>query len=201
MEPGDGQNDTQQSRVRVGEGPVGQGSESDVIAKTDGGGSNSSPIPVPIQEFTSLSGFQRDILYIIAGLETPKGLEIKEELEQIYTEEINHGRLYPNLDTLADGGFIDKISLDGRSNGYELSETGRAHLLARQQWEDGKLSQSSSGESIEAFDAEEEVSDTTESVEEKPDANSSHNQRDTTQPNIQEQLKSDLSDFSGDSGE
>ena len=45
-----------------------------------------------------LTGFQRDLLYTIAGKEEPHGLAIKEELEEYYEKEIHHGRLYPNLD-------------------------------------------------------------------------------------------------------
>ena len=49
-----------------------------------------------------LTAFQRDLLYVIAGLENgtpPHGLAIKDSLEVDYSGEIHHGRLYPNLDT------------------------------------------------------------------------------------------------------
>jgi len=46
-----------------------------------------------------LTGFQRDLLYVIAGLGEPKGLAIKEELGEYYEAPLNHGRPYPNLDT------------------------------------------------------------------------------------------------------
>lgn len=55
-----------------------------------------------------LTGFQRDLLYVVAGLVEPHGLAIKEELEEVYQQEIHHGRLYPNLDTIVDKGLIDK---------------------------------------------------------------------------------------------
>ncbi len=42
-----------------------------------------------------LTGFQRDLLYTIAGQDDPHGLAIKEELEDYYEKEIHHGRLYP----------------------------------------------------------------------------------------------------------
>lgn len=48
-----------------------------------------------------LTGFQRDVLYVINGLDDdspPYGLAIKEELDRHYANEINHGRLYPILD-------------------------------------------------------------------------------------------------------
>ncbi len=40
---------------------------------------------------------QRDLLYVIAGLDEPHGLAIKDELEDYYESEVNHGRLYPTL--------------------------------------------------------------------------------------------------------
>jgi PadR family transcriptional regulator, regulatory protein PadR len=42
-----------------------------------------------------LTAFQRDTLYVIAGLDDPNGLEVKDELEEYYVKEVNHGRLYP----------------------------------------------------------------------------------------------------------
>lgn len=89
----------------------------------------------PSDEFADLTSFQRDILIVLAGTNQCKGLKIKEELESYYEEEIHHGRLYPNLDALVDQGIIKKISLDGRSNGYSLSERGKAHIDARRHWE------------------------------------------------------------------
>lgn len=36
-----------------------------------------------------LTGFQRDLLYVIAGLEEPHGLMLKDDLEDYYTKSIN----------------------------------------------------------------------------------------------------------------
>ena len=49
-----------------------------------------------------LTGFQRDLLYVIARYEEPHRLAIKDELDEYYVQEIHYGRLYPNLDTLVD---------------------------------------------------------------------------------------------------
>ena len=49
------------------------------------------------------------MLYVIAGLDEPHGLAIKEELEGYYESEVNHGRLYPNLDTLVEKGLRDDV--------------------------------------------------------------------------------------------
>ncbi len=83
-----------------------------------------------------LTGFQRDLLYVIAGLDEPHGLALKDVLEEYYGTEIHHGRLYPNLDTLVDKGLVKKGKLDQRTNKYELTERGRRELRARREWED-----------------------------------------------------------------
>jgi len=82
-----------------------------------------------------LTGFQRDLLYVIAGLDEPHGLAIKEELEGYYESEVNHGRLYPNLDTLVEKGLVEKGQRDRRTNLYTLTRRGERELDARQDWE------------------------------------------------------------------
>lgn len=87
-------------------------------------------------EFSELSGFNRDILIVIYGKDTPKGTEIMRELESYYNDDVNHGRLYPNLDDLVDSGYLEKISLDKRSNGYILTDDGKGLVQSRQRWEE-----------------------------------------------------------------
>ncbi|WP_353633359.1 PadR family transcriptional regulator (plasmid) [Halobacterium sp. NMX12-1] len=82
-----------------------------------------------------LTGFQRDILYVIAGLEQPHGLAVKDELEDYYEQEINHGRIYPNLDDLVDKGLVEKSELDERTNSYTLTGHGEREITARRNWE------------------------------------------------------------------
>lgn len=86
-----------------------------------------------------LTAFQRDVLYVLAGLDEPYGLEIKSELEGYYEGGINHGRLYPNLDDLVDRGLVEKGEIDRRTNSYELTEAGRAAVERRRDWEDSYL--------------------------------------------------------------
>jgi PadR family transcriptional regulator, regulatory protein PadR len=83
-----------------------------------------------------LTGFQRDLLCVVAGLDEPHGLAIKEELESYYEKEIHHGRLYPNLDTLVDKGLVEKGTLDRRTNLYSLTQRGLREIDARCDWED-----------------------------------------------------------------
>ncbi|ELY99578.1 transcriptional regulator, PadR-like family protein [Natrialba aegyptia DSM 13077] len=75
-----------------------------------------------------LTGFQRDLLYVIAGQDVPHGLAIKDELEAHYETEINHGRLYPNLDTLVDKGLVEKGQKDRRTNVYSASRRGTREI-------------------------------------------------------------------------
>ena len=82
-----------------------------------------------------LTGFQRDILYVIAGLEEPHGLAVKAELDDYYEQEINHGRLYPNLDTLVEKGLVEKGEKDRRTNIYTLTRRGSREIEARRDWE------------------------------------------------------------------
>ncbi|ELY40777.1 PadR family transcriptional regulator [Natronorubrum tibetense] len=82
-----------------------------------------------------LTGFQRDLLYVIAGADQPSGQTVKAEIESYYRSDINHGRLYPNLDTLVNKGLVDKGQHDRRTNYYEISDDGRRSIDERQQWE------------------------------------------------------------------
>lgn len=91
-----------------------------------------------------LTKFQRDCLYAIAGLDKPKGLTIKDELEDYYEGDIHHGRLYPNLDTLVEKGLVEKGEVDRRTNSYEITRRGRREIAARREWENAYLD----GESI-----------------------------------------------------
>lgn len=85
----------------------------------------------PLTTYAHLTAFQRDIVWSLVELDGEYGLAIKRELESIRDEEVNHGRLYPNLDTLVDGGLITKHQIDKRTNGYQLTETARRMLAQR----------------------------------------------------------------------
>ena len=88
-------------------------------------------MPSPLFDLTS---FQRDLLYVISGAEKPSGQEVKTELQSSMGE-ITHGRLYPNLDTLVEQGYLEKGESDRRTNYYELTEKGSDGLRRRREWE------------------------------------------------------------------
>ncbi len=80
-----------------------------------------------------LTAFQNNILVILAK-EPMYGLAIKRELEEYYGTEVNHGRLYPNLDELVELGLIEKSELDKRTNQYSLTDDGYDAVLDGIQW-------------------------------------------------------------------
>ncbi|MFC6723415.1 PadR family transcriptional regulator [Halobium palmae] len=84
----------------------------------------------------TLTGFQRDLLFIVAGKTNASGQEIKDELEKEYSGEINHGRLYPNLDTLVNRELVEKGTIDRRTNSYDLTGEGYEALENHREWED-----------------------------------------------------------------
>jgi len=96
-----------------------------------------SRVPVRSLEYKmdDLTGFQRDLLYVIAGADQPSGQDVKSEVETYYNSEINHGRLYPNLDTLVNKDLVEKGELDRRTNYYEISDRGRQTIEQRREWE------------------------------------------------------------------
>jgi DNA-binding PadR family transcriptional regulator len=86
-----------------------------------------------------LTGFQRDLLYVVAGLDRPHGLAVKRELEAYYGTDINQGRLYPNLDSLVERDLVEKGRKDRRTNYYVLTEGGIDVISARRAWENAHL--------------------------------------------------------------
>jgi DNA-binding PadR family transcriptional regulator len=80
-----------------------------------------------------LTAFQQNILVILSE-EAMYGLAIKRELEDFYGTEVNHGRLYPNLDDLVELDLVEKSELDKRTNQYELTEKGREAVLDSLEW-------------------------------------------------------------------
>ena len=80
-----------------------------------------------------LTAFQQNILTILAD-DSRYGLAIKRELETYYDDEVNHGRLYPNLDDLVEMGLIEKSELDKRTNEYGLTGEGVEAVFEQLSW-------------------------------------------------------------------
>jgi DNA-binding PadR family transcriptional regulator len=90
-----------------------------------------------------LTGFQRDLLYVVHGLNNQYGLAIKEEMDKYYDQDINHGRLYSNLDTLVEKGLVEKGEKDKRTNAYSTTQRGEREITARNEWVSQYLTSSS----------------------------------------------------------
>ena len=94
----------------------------------------------------NLTRFQLDVLATIAGYTVgryqnsqydavhPHGLAIKQTLTSRYGTEVNHGRLYPNLDELVERGLVEKNEHDKRTNEYALTDDGWTVLRQRCQF-------------------------------------------------------------------
>jgi len=81
--------------------------------------------------YYELTGFQRDLLEAIAGVDDePYGLALKDYLDERYADPINHSRLYQNLDRLAELDLVNREELDARTNEYTLTDAG-TQLLQR----------------------------------------------------------------------
>lgn len=80
-----------------------------------------------------LTAFQQNILAVLSS-EPMYGLAVKRELEDYYGQEVNHGRLYPNLDDLVEMGLVTKSELDKRTNEYELTEKGLEAVVDHIDW-------------------------------------------------------------------
>ncbi|MFC6906783.1 PadR family transcriptional regulator [Halalkalicoccus tibetensis] len=85
-----------------------------------------------------LTAFQQSILTVLSE-NSRYGLAIKSELEEYYGNEVNHGRLYPNLDELVERDLIAKSKRDKRTNEYELTNDGYELLLGELNWEFSKV--------------------------------------------------------------
>lgn len=81
-----------------------------------------------------LTGFQRDLLYVIAGMNRPSGQEILDHINEYIDQPVTHGRLYPNLDALVEHDLVEKGELDRRTNYYALTPKGRRVIESRREW-------------------------------------------------------------------
>lgn len=84
-----------------------------------------------------LTGFQRDLLFVVASLEgtVPTGVTVQEELSEQREDRVNHGRLYGNLRDLVDADLVEKRPVDGRTNTYRVTDRAREALRAHCSWE------------------------------------------------------------------
>jgi len=76
-----------------------------------------------------LTEFQLKLLFTVARAGPGSGTTVKEMMEDKYTgSEVNHGRMYPNLDVLTELGLINRGQMDRRTNKYTITEDGVEYL-------------------------------------------------------------------------
>jgi DNA-binding PadR family transcriptional regulator len=81
-----------------------------------------------------LTGFQRDVLCVLYGVDDPKGMTVQSELEEYYGSEVLHARVYQNLDSLVERGFVEKGEHDSRTNYYRITDAGREAIEDVIEW-------------------------------------------------------------------
>jgi len=87
-----------------------------------------------------MTAFQRDIVYVVAGLGDPAGVDVKRELDEYYAGGVSDSRLYKNLATLVEDGVLEKGTKDRRTNEYHLTERGYALIERHDRWKRRTLS-------------------------------------------------------------
>jgi DNA-binding PadR family transcriptional regulator len=86
----------------------------------------------------TLTAFQRDLLRTLAKTDEQSGLSLKTDLSTYYSEEVNHSRLYQNLEELTGYGLVNKRQRDGRTNSYSLTAAAQTALAKRDAWIQGE---------------------------------------------------------------
>ena len=81
---------------------------------------------------TDLTAFQTHLLCLIYRLGPTEGVILQEALEELYQEEINHGRLYPSLDRMVDSGLISKQTKESDKRRKEYALSGRGEWVAEE---------------------------------------------------------------------
>lgn len=69
----------------------------------------------------------------IGRLRNPSGQEVLNEIVKEHEEynEVNHGRLYPNLDTLIEEDYVIRGQRDRRTNEYRMTKAGAQYIIQR----------------------------------------------------------------------
>lgn len=82
----------------------------------------------------SVTGFQRDLLFVLCGFDEPKGLTVQREVADYHDTDVSPARVYQNLNSLAEDGLVEKGTQDSRTNYYRITESGRELLRDCRDW-------------------------------------------------------------------
>ena len=101
--------------------------------------SESQDVPLAnIERIGDINLKDYNMLFAIAQ-EPLYGTKIKERLDPIYTEHLNHGNLYPRLDYLDEIDLVDKGKINGRKNRYAITDRGCMLLVELLEWQISSL--------------------------------------------------------------
>lgn len=81
---------------------------------------------------TDLTAFQVHLLWLIYRLGPAEGVDLQDALEELYPEDINHGRLYPSLDRMVDSQLVNKQTKESDNRRKEYTLTGRGEWVAEE---------------------------------------------------------------------
>ncbi len=93
------------------------------------------------------SAFERDILWVLSNDGEQKGVTSASRWRSTTRNRSTTASSTRNLDDLVDAGFVEKGKIDGRTNSYALTETGRRTLTQRQKWQNGSDADAGVGDS------------------------------------------------------
>ena len=80
-----------------------------------------------------LTAFQYTLLQAANELVEPSGQDIRRYINSspFHGSDMNHGRLYPNLETIVEAGLVEKGQHDQRTNYYAITDDGKDALETR----------------------------------------------------------------------
>ncbi|MFC6837564.1 helix-turn-helix transcriptional regulator [Halomarina ordinaria] len=81
---------------------------------------------------TDLTAFQVHLLWLIYRLGPAEGVDLQDALEELYPEDINHGRLYPSLDRMVDSMLVNKQTKESDNRRKEYTLTGRGEWVVEE---------------------------------------------------------------------
>ena len=80
-----------------------------------------------------LTAFQYTLLSAADDLVEPSGQDIRRHVDAgpFHPSPMNHGRLYPNLETIVEAGLVEKGEKNDRTNLYTITDDGKDALETR----------------------------------------------------------------------
>jgi len=81
-----------------------------------------------------LTGLQRDVLIVVSGAPAISGTDVKQELNEYYTDNVTDGGVYGALEILENKGLLEKSTDTPGANTYQLTRRGEQTLATHSKW-------------------------------------------------------------------